>query len=89
MDGLVEADRRFELLLQLRVIVDIVPAERLLDHDEVEGVERFQVRGVFQAIGGVRVDHQANARPAIAQGLDGMDVPAGLDFDFDALIAGG
>ena len=63
--------------------------ERLLDHDQVEGVEPLQVRSVFQAIGGIGVHHQANAREFFAEGAGRFDVVAGLDFYFDALVAGG
>ncbi len=89
VNAFVEADRRFELALQRGVGVDVVVAERLLDHDQVEGVELLQQRRVFQAIGGVGVHHQANARESFAQRARGLDVVARLDFDFDALVAGG
>jgi hypothetical protein len=40
LDRLVEADRRLQPPLQRRVIGHIVVVERLLDHHQVEGVER-------------------------------------------------
>ena len=47
------------------------------------------MRGIVQGIGRIGVHHQANARPALAQRGDGLNIPSGLNFNFDALIAGG
>ena len=89
VNAFVEADRRFDLALKLGVGKDVVPAKRLLDHDEVEGVELLQKGRVFEAISGVGVGHQADAREALAERADRLDIVARLDFDFDALVAGG
>ncbi len=89
VNAFIEANRRFDLALKLGVGKDVVPAKRLLDHDEVEGVELLQERRVFEAIGRVGVRHQADAREAFAESLHGLDIAAWLDFDLDALIAGG
>src|SRR5580693_5684592 len=87
VNAFVQADRSVELALQLGVGVDVVVAEGLLDHDQVEGVELFQQRGVFQAIGRIRVHHQANARELFAEGAGWCHIAAGFDFDFYALVA--
>src|SRR5271156_4765866 len=84
----VETDGSFELALQRGVGVDVVVAQGLLDHDQVEGVQPLQVRSVFQAIGGISVRHQANTREFFAEGAGGFDVVARFDFYFDALVAG-
>src|SRR5580693_7981960 len=89
MDAFVEADRSFELALQRGVRIDVVVAQRLLDHDQVEGVEPLQVRSVFQAISGISVHHQANAWEFFAQRAGWFEVVAGFDFYFDALVSGG
>ena len=47
------------------------------------------MRSVFQAVGGIGVHHQANAREFFAEGAGWFDVVAGFDFYFDALVAGG
>ena len=60
MDALVEADRRHELPLQLRMAPDIVPAERLLDHHQVVGFQFAQASRIRQRVCGIRVHHQAN-----------------------------
>src|SRR5271170_4405130 len=89
VNAFVEADRRIELALQRGVGVNVVVAEGLLDHDQVEGVELPQQRCVFQAIGGVGVHHQADAREFFAEGAGRGDIVARLDFYFDALVARG
>ena len=45
-DRLVETETGLEATLQLRVPNEVVATERLLDHDEVEGIELRQVIGV-------------------------------------------
>ena len=69
VDAFVEANGRVQPALQFDVAEDIVPAERLLDHHQVVGFQAFQVRPVFQAIGGVGVDHQANSRETADAGV--------------------
>ena len=76
-------------LLQRRVVHHIVVVERLLDHHQVEGVEPREMRGVVERVGGVGVDHQRDVAERRAHALDGVDVPARLDLDLDALVAGG
>src|SRR5690242_17159659 len=88
VNAFVEANWSFDLALKSGVGKDVVPAERLLDHDEVEGVELLQKGRVFEAISGVGVGHQADAREALAERADRLDIAARLDFDLDALVAG-
>ncbi len=49
VNAFVETNWRFELALQRDVRINIVVAERLLDHDQVIRVELLQQRRVFQA----------------------------------------
>ena len=53
----VKADGRLETFLDVYVAEEIVPAEGLLDHHEVVSIELFEEREIFEAIGGVRIDH--------------------------------
>src|SRR5205814_9262397 len=46
VNAFIQADRRVQLLLQLHVTVEIVPAERLFDHHQVEAFELLQERPV-------------------------------------------
>ena len=77
------------VLLQFGVVDDFVVAERLLDHHEVEFVEPLQMLRVGEGVGGVGVGHQADIGEALAHAPHHVHVPARLDFDLDALIAGG
>ena len=76
----------FQAGAEARVGENVVPAERLLDHDEVKGVERLQQRRVFQPIRGIRIDHQPDARKSFAERADRLDIIARLDLDLDALV---
>src|SRR5258705_2091346 len=42
MDGLVEANPGLQLFLKFRMIVDVIPPERLFDHQQIEIVELTQ-----------------------------------------------
>ena len=46
------------------------------------------MRGVGKSVGGVGVGHQQNIGEPCAHLADHIDIPAGFDFDLDALIAG-
>ena len=65
-NAFVQADGRLQLRLQLGVIDDVVVAERLLDHHQVELVELFQPRRIGQRVGGVGVGHQLDVGKALA-----------------------
>ena len=71
------------------MIEQVVVLERLLDHHQIELVERRQVRRVRQRVGGVGVDHQGDRAEPLAQARDGLDVPPRLDLDLDALVSVG
>src|SRR5256886_6645615 len=88
VDALVQADRRVQPFLQLDVAVEIVPAERLLDHHQVEAFELLEERPILQRVGGVGVDHQLDARKILAQAAHQLQVLPWLDFYLDALVAG-
>jgi adenylate kinase family enzyme len=69
--------------------VKVVPTERLFDHHQVEAFELLQQRQVLQAVSGVGIHHQADARKLLPQPPHRLDVPAGPDLDLDALVADG
>jgi hypothetical protein len=71
------------------VVFAVVVGERLLDHHQAVLVERAKERRVFERVGGVGVHHQTYVGEARAHGLDRPPVPARLDLDLDALVAGG
>src|SRR5438270_9935928 len=90
MDALVEADRRFELGLQPGVIDDVVVGERLLDHHQVEVIHRLQrldMARIVERIGRIRVGHQQDIRPALANGAYVGEVPSRPDLHLDPTVA--
>ena len=88
-NGFVETDGGLEALLQHGVEVEVVVPEGLLDHQQVELVPAGDVVEVLHAVGGVGVAAERDVRPAVANGLEDVVVPAGLALQLDALIAGG
>ena len=89
VDALVEADRSLQVFLDFDVAEEVVPAERLFNHHEVKTVELLEERPVLLAVGRVGVHHQFDTGKILPKALDKSEILAGLDFDFDALIAGG
>ena len=67
----------------------IVVVERLLNEQQLEGIEPGEHRGIFERVGGVGIDLQWNLPERLAHALDGVEIPSRLDLDLDALIAGG
>jgi hypothetical protein len=88
VNAFIEADGSLERFLDFDVAEEVVPAEGLLDHHEVERVELFEQGKIFPAISGVGVDGKFDARKFLANTLDYGEILAGLDFEFDALVAG-
>ncbi len=69
--------------------IDIVPPERLFDHQQLEVVKTSQQVEIIERICGVSIDGKANVRKRFAYGGNVAKIPAGFDFDLDALISGG
>ena len=78
----------FQPLLQHGVVIKVVVPQRLFDHQQVKAVEGHDMVGVAQPVRGVGVAAQGDARPTIAHFVEDFDIPAGLAFELDALIAG-
>ena len=86
-NGLIQADCGLKLLLQFRVKVKVVAPQWLLDHQQMEWFEFLQMRKVIEGVCRVGVAAQQNVRPATANLVQHVDIPAGLYLDLDALIA--
>ncbi len=71
---------------KLRVRINIVPAQRLLDHDQVKRIQLLQKWRILQPICRVGIHHQTNARKTFAKRPRRLHIHARLDFDFDALV---
>src|SRR5579864_2914398 len=83
----VEANRGFQLALQLRMLKDVVIPERLLDHEQLEFVEFAKVAKIAGGVRGIRVAAQEDVRPALADLREYLQVPSRFYFYFDSLIA--
>ena len=88
-DRLVQANRSTQLLLQPRVIVDVVVPQRLLNHQKIELIELSQVFHLIQRVGGICVAAEDDFRPARAYPFEYVHVPTGLDFDLNATVPRG
>src|SRR5258705_8406985 len=86
-DGFVEADGRRQAPLQRRMPYEIVPGERLLDHQEPELVELHEAIAVVERVGIVRVRHERRGRTErLPSRPDVVDIRAGLDLDLHLVI---
>src|SRR6202007_3210147 len=56
MNALVEADCRSKLSLQQGMLIDIVPGQRLLNHQQLIFIERFESIHVCQSVRRVGID---------------------------------
>src|ERR1035437_1463660 len=74
VDTFIEADRRVELALQLRVTIQVVPTQRLFNHHEVVCVEPLQVGPIFKSICRICIHHQTYPREPLAQPLNRLNV---------------
>jgi hypothetical protein len=70
------------------VVDHVVVVQRLLDQQQVERVQLGQPRRVGQGIGRVGVHLQGQVGPALAHRAHHVHVPARLDLELDAGIAG-
>jgi hypothetical protein len=73
----------------LNVVDDIVPRQRLLDHQQLELVQPLEEVNISQRVSGIGVTHQDNRRETVSHFPHNIQVPARLDLDLDTLIAGG
>src|SRR5690242_459743 len=55
VNRLVETDARLQCLLQAGVKIKIIVPQRLLDHEQVETIELFEVIEIFERISGVSI----------------------------------
>src|SRR5258708_25266095 len=62
--------------------------ERLVDHEQVEGVKLLQVLNLVQRVGGIRVTTEHDFRPTRADFGENFHVPTRLALDLDSAVAG-
>src|SRR5438477_2740594 len=88
VDRLVEAYRWTDLLLQRRVVDDVVLGQRLLDEQGSVRVHLLEERRVLEPVRGVRIELERQLGKAPPDRGGDIAVPAGLDLDLYALVAG-
>src|SRR5579884_341994 len=85
-DAFVQTDRGIDLLLQLGMIEDVVPTQRLFQHHEPKGIELTQVAGVGDGVGRVGVGHERHVGMRFPNHSDDLDVPTRHDLDLDSPV---
>src|SRR5579871_143735 len=87
VNGFVQADAGLELFLQPGVKVKIIVPEWLFDHQEVESVKLLQVVDLVERISGIGIATEHDLRPACADFLEDLNVPARFALDLDSAVA--
>src|SRR6185369_12554924 len=70
------------------MIKHIVISERLLQHHQIELIERLEQWHVAQRISRIRIAHQTDFRKALAHAPDNVEIPTRLNLDLNSLVAG-
>ncbi len=83
-DRLVQAHRCGEALRPGRVVDEVVLLQRLLDEEQVRGVEPLERVGIREGVGGVGIHLQGDGSESRPHGGGVVDVASGLDLDLDA-----
>src|ERR1700691_2785957 len=83
----IQANRRLECLLQPCMKIDLVVPQRLLDHEQMEGIEFAQVFNLIERVSGIRVHAENDIRPASSYLLQHIQIPSRLHFDLDSPIS--
>src|SRR5438876_96694 len=86
MDAFVQADRSLQEGLQLGMMVQVVPLERLFNHHQVESIKFSQQFRVCETIGGIGVGHQLGLLKLLSHRGDKIEVLTRFDLDFDTLV---
>src|SRR5437660_9974737 len=69
--------------------MDVVPFQRLLDHQQFELIELAKMVSVFEAIGRVGVDRKQNSRKLFPNGGNEIEILPRFDLELDALVSAG
>src|ERR1051326_8334728 len=66
--------------------INVIPSQRLLHHEQVEGIEFPQMIGISRRVGRIRVHRQHEFWKLLTHSGDKLKVFAGFDFELDALV---
>src|SRR5215475_10422094 len=84
----VETESCFDLLLQFGVRVEIVPPQRLFDHQQIKFIQAAQVLEIVQRISGVGIHRKQNVGVGPPDSCDEFTISARFNFELDASVAG-
>ena len=87
VDAFVEADGRLNLGLQFRMRVNVVPMERLLDHEQLKFIELSEMGGVFEAVSGIRVYRKEDFGKLFADCINVFQIFSRFNLQLDALVS--
>ena len=84
----IQADWRVQLLLQFRMLQQIMPCQGLFEHQQIKTIELAQAGKIRPGVGAIGIGHQRQSRTeAFAQQPHNCHLGPGLDFNFDPAIA--
>jgi hypothetical protein len=77
--GLVQANRRPHLRLQLRHLFERRSTKRLLEHHQLKIVERVEYTGIVDTVCSVCIHVERNIAEFVSDGAHQVDIPPGFD----------
>ena len=83
----VQTDCRLDRFLQAGMKIDFVIPERLLDHQQIEGVKFSEMLDLIQCISRIRVYAEYYICPARTDFLQHIQIPSRLHLDLDAPVS--
>jgi len=87
-DGFVEGKSGLQLFLELGVVEDVIPPKGLLHHQQLNSSKPLQVLDIGQRCKPSLHHGQENIGVRVADDAHEIEILAGLDLQFDALVAG-
>src|SRR5579864_4089239 len=85
-DAFVQTNWSADQRLQFCVAMDLVPLQRLLDHEEVKFIQLFQAGGVLEFVGAVGVNREQDFRELLPDRGDESHVLSRLDLQLNSLV---
>src|SRR6266571_3545432 len=66
--------------------MDVVPFQRLLDHQQFEVIELSKMVTVFEAIGRIGIDREQDSGKCLPNGGNKIEILPRFDLEFDAAV---
>src|ERR1035441_7866550 len=83
----IETDRCANHASQFGMCVDLIPLQRLLQHQQIELIKSFQVSAISEVVGGVGVDGEENVRELLSNFGDERKIFSRLAFQLNTLVS--